>query len=119
MKYNKVKITALKNSGFTFGFISDKEEGKRGNKVQYGVPEYLTLAPKKRQCLRGTLNDGNEEFLISITGENQTKFMNDLEISCEVNSSLLELNKNIAKNEMIVSIEKAPTKLPAIYEFCM
>jgi hypothetical protein len=38
MRYNKVKITAIKDSGFTFGFISNKDESKRGNKVKYGVP---------------------------------------------------------------------------------
>lgn len=57
MRYNRVKITAIKDSGFTFGFISNKEESKRGNRVKYGVPEYVTLSSNKQQCLRGTLDD--------------------------------------------------------------
>lgn len=32
---------------------------------------------------------------------------------------MLELEKNIAKNEMIVTYNKAPKNLPAEYEFCM
>lgn len=76
MRYNKVKITAISNSGFTFGFISDKNETKRGNKVKYGIPEYVSLAPEKWECLRGILDDNKEQFLISITGENQVGLMN-------------------------------------------
>jgi hypothetical protein len=45
--------------------------------------------------------------------------MNALEISCEVNKVMLELDKNIAKNEMIVTYNKAPKVLPAEYEFCL
>lgn len=48
MRYNKVKITAIKNSTFSFGFISNQKESLRGNKVKYGVPEYVTLTGKKR-----------------------------------------------------------------------
>lgn len=98
MRYNKVKITAIKDSGFTFGFISSKDESKRGSKIKYGIPEYVTLSSKKRQCLRGTLDDDKEQFLISITGDKQLDLMNNLEISCEVNKVMLELQKNIAKN---------------------
>lgn len=89
MRYSKVKITAVKNAGFTFGFISDKEESKRGNRVKYGVPEYVTLTPKKRECLQGTLNDRDEEFLISITGDKQEAYMKGMEISCQVGKELL------------------------------
>ena len=119
MRYSKVRITAIKDAGFSFGFISDKEESKRGNRVKYGVPEYVNLVSKKRECLQGTLNDKDEEFLISITGDKQEAEMNGLEISCRVGKELLELQKDIAKSEMIVSLGKPPATLPAAYEFCM
>ena len=43
--------------------------------------------------------------------------MNNLEISCKLeDKELLQLSKNIAKNEMIVNIDKQPTTaLPANY----
>jgi hypothetical protein len=56
------------------------------------------LQAKKNHCLRGTLDDDKEQFLISITGDKQVNLMNNLMIECTVNNSLLELSKNIAKN---------------------
>lgn len=44
--------------------------------------------------------------------------MNNLEISCKLDNGkeLLELSKDIAKNEMIVKIDKPPrNKLPSDY----
>lgn len=38
--------------------------------------------------------------------------MNNLEISCEIDKKLLELSKNIAKNEMIVTIGNPPKNVP-------
>jgi uncharacterized protein YlxP (DUF503 family) len=40
----------------------------------------VTLTAKKRQCLRGILDDDKEQFLISITGEKQLDLMNSLNI---------------------------------------
>jgi hypothetical protein len=57
MRYNKVKITAIKDALFSFGFVSNQKESLRGNKVKYGIPEYVTLTAKKRQCLIGILDD--------------------------------------------------------------
>lgn len=48
------------------------------------MPEYVNLVSKKRECLQGTLNDKNEEFLISITGDKQEAYMKAIEISCKV-----------------------------------
>lgn len=47
--------------------------------------------------------------------------MNNLEVSCTLNEGkeMLELSKNIAKNEMLITINKKPnSKLPTDYEFC-
>lgn len=56
-----------------------------------------------------------------MTGKNQVSLMNNLEVSCTLNEGkeMLELSKNIAKNEMLITINKKPnSKLPTDYEFC-
>lgn len=57
MKYNKITITALKKSSFSFGLVSDKDVNKRGIKIKYGAPEYVTLTKDNNDCFRGILDD--------------------------------------------------------------
>jgi len=37
-----------------------------------------------QECLYGKIDNAQEEFLISITGEEQLDLMNNLEISCKL-----------------------------------
>jgi len=58
--------------------ISDKDVSKRGLNIKYGIPEFINLNKNSRECVRGVFDDPNEQFLISITGENQADIMNNL-----------------------------------------
>jgi len=57
MQYNKITITAIEDSSFSFGLVSDKDVNKRGIKIKYGAPEYVTLRKGSKECLRGVLDD--------------------------------------------------------------
>jgi hypothetical protein len=84
VSYTKVVITAEEDCLFSFGLISDKDESKRGSRIQYGAPEYVSLEGGKRECVVGKMDRVGEEFLISITGDKQVDLMNALEVSCEL-----------------------------------
>lgn len=43
MSFTRIIIKAEEDTEFSFGLISDKDETKRGNRVRYGNPEYVTL----------------------------------------------------------------------------
>ena len=51
--------------------VSSKDETKRGQRVELGIPQYVSLTKKQEHCMRGTYDNKDEEFLISITGEKQ------------------------------------------------
>lgn len=48
ISYTKIIITAELDSGFSFELVSNADEGKRGGKVKYGAPEYVTLEKGER-----------------------------------------------------------------------
>jgi hypothetical protein len=57
MQYSKISITGIEDSSFSFGLISDKDVNRRGIKIKYGAPEYISLSKGNKECLRGTLDD--------------------------------------------------------------
>ena len=121
MSFTSIIITANKDTGFSFGLISDKDTTKRGDRVKYGIPEYLTVTGNEEECVSGRLDHPDEEFLVSITGDKQNSLMSNLEVSLKLNEGkeLVQLSKEIAKSEMLITIDKEPkTPLPSEYEFC-
>lgn len=43
VSFTRVIIKAEEDTEFSFGLISDKDKTKRGNRIRYGNPEYVTL----------------------------------------------------------------------------
>lgn len=57
MTYTKVIVKAEEDSGFSFALVSDKDASKRGSRVKYGIPEYITVEANKEECVSGRLDD--------------------------------------------------------------
>ena len=48
ISFTRIILTAEVDSGFSFELVSNADEGRRGGKVKYGVPEYVTLKKGER-----------------------------------------------------------------------
>ncbi len=64
--YSLISIEGIaKSSLYSFELLSSEDEQKHGGNVKYGIPEFFMLEADTQKCLKGTIDDSTEEFILS------------------------------------------------------